>query len=145
MKTVRVVYFVVLVFSVLELSACSSGQPAQTPAQSSGGQIEPPAEYAGKTMPNNSDAKAGEEAFLIYCASCHGEKGLGDGAAASSLNPAPENLAKNQKDMSDAYIFWRIAEGGMMEPFKSAMPSWKGILSEEQIWNVVSFLRSLTG
>jgi mono/diheme cytochrome c family protein len=30
-----------------------------------------------------------------------------------------------------------------MEPFKSSMPAWKGILSEEQIWQVIAYIRSL--
>ncbi len=47
-------------------------------------------------------------------------------------------------DISDAYIFWRITEGGTMEPFNSAMPPWKDILSEDQRWELVSFIRSLS-
>ncbi|WP_425460467.1 c-type cytochrome [Leptospira ognonensis] len=34
----------------------------------------------------------GEEIFLQNCASCHGEKGAGDGAAAAALNPKPRNF-----------------------------------------------------
>jgi mono/diheme cytochrome c family protein len=34
----------------------------------------------------------GEEIFLQNCASCHGEKGGGDGAAAAALNPKPRNF-----------------------------------------------------
>ncbi|PJZ69750.1 cytochrome C [Leptospira perolatii] len=33
----------------------------------------------------------GKEIFMQNCASCHGEKGAGDGAAAASLNPKPRN------------------------------------------------------
>jgi hypothetical protein len=35
---------------------------------------------------------------------------------------------------SSDYLFWRVSEGGMMEPFKSmksAMPAFKTILSED--------------
>ncbi len=34
----------------------------------------------------------GEEIFSQNCASCHGEKGAGDGAAAAALNPKPRNF-----------------------------------------------------
>ncbi len=138
-------FVLLVVLSIMTLSACSSQQASDQTTQSSSSLPEPPAEYAGIKMPASSNVAAGDEPYQIYCASCHGEKGLGDGVAAGSLNPAPQNLAKNQKQMSDAYLFWRIAEGGMMEPFKSAMPSWKGILSDEQIWDIVSYIRTLSG
>lgn len=144
-KQSSLLFLIFLVLSIIVLAACSSQPPSDQPVESSSSQVALPAEYAGKNMPASSNASAGKEAFQIYCASCHGEKGLGDGVAASSLNPAPQNLAENQKQMSDAYLYWRIAEGGMMEPFKSAMPSWKGILSDDQIWDMVSFIRTLTG
>jgi hypothetical protein len=47
--------------------------------------------------------------------------------------------------LSDDYLHWRIAEGGMMRPFNSVMPSWKGILSEDQIWMIITYLRTLQG
>ncbi len=46
--------------------------------------------------------------------------------------------------MDDAYIFWRISEGGAMEPFNSGMPAWGNSLSDEQIWQLVSYLRELS-
>jgi mono/diheme cytochrome c family protein len=45
-------------------------------------------------------------------------------------------------DMSDAYIFWRITEGGVEAPFNSAMPAWGDAYSTDQIWQLVSFLRT---
>ncbi|OMI17947.1 cytochrome C [Leptospira weilii serovar Heyan] len=37
------------------------------------------------------ELQKGQEIFNQNCASCHGEKGAGDGAAAASLNPKPRN------------------------------------------------------
>ncbi len=145
MKINRYILYFLLSILMVVLAGCGGSEPETAALESSNSSIEPPAEYAGKSIPNNSDPIAGEETFQIYCASCHGERGLGDGVAAASLDPHPQNLAENQKNLSDAYLFWRIAEGGMMEPFSSAMPSWKGILSDDQIWNIVSFIRTLSG
>ncbi len=127
------------------LSGCSSAAAPTAPAAQESGNAEPPAEYAGKTAPASSDPAAGSKLFASNCSSCHGETGLGDGPASTALKPAPQNLAKSQKSLSDAYLYWRIAEGGTMEPFRSSMPSWKGILKEDQIWAVISFIRSLEG
>ena len=109
--------------------------------------LEVPEEYAGLTNPLAGDAEAvaaGRELFMASCATCHGETGLGDGPVAVGLNPPPASFADAamMADMSDGYIFWRISEGGVGDPFNSAMPAWN-FFSEEQIWQLVSFLRAL--
>ncbi len=110
---------------------------------------EVPEEYAGKTNPFAGDADAiaaGEQIFQTYCVACHGTEGKGDGPAAATLDPKPANLADSMmmSMTTDDYLFWRVNEGGAMEPFNSAMPAWKGALSEEQIWQVISYVRTLS-
>jgi mono/diheme cytochrome c family protein len=89
---------------------------------------------------------AGGELFAVNCASCHGETGMGDGAAAAALDPKPATLADAEMmaDVTDGYLVWRITEGGIGEPFNSAMPAWGETFNEEQIWQLVSFVRSLS-
>jgi mono/diheme cytochrome c family protein len=89
---------------------------------------------------------AGVELFAVNCASCHGETGMGDGAAAAGLDPKPASLADADMmaEVTDGYLVWRITEGGIREPFNSAMPPWGEAFSEEQIWQLVSFVRSLS-
>ena len=131
----------IFVFTCLMLlSACGAGT-----SDASSERPAPPAEYAELKNPLEGDdtaMSAGKETYNINCASCHGDTGLGDGPIGSSLNPEPGNLAEAQKKMSDGYIYWRIADGGILEPFNSAMPSWKGVMSEDQIWEVVSYIHS---
>jgi hypothetical protein len=45
----------------------------------------------------------------------------------------------------DGYLYWRIAEGGNFEPFNSLMPAWGTLLSETEIWELVSYIRDLSG
>lgn len=45
-----------------------------------------------ETSALDADLQAGKDAFEMSCASCHGEKGGGDGAAAAALNPKPRNF-----------------------------------------------------
>jgi mono/diheme cytochrome c family protein len=104
-----------------------------------------PQEYAALSNPLDGKATAAEEGEQFYrtnCASCHGAEGMGDGPAAKALDPKPKPLAQ-EGDLSDAYLYWRIAEGGALPPFRSVMPAWKNFLSEEQIWQVVTYLRTL--
>jgi mono/diheme cytochrome c family protein len=107
-----------------------------------------PEAYADLTNPVAGDETAvatGKSTFEIYCVSCHGEGGQGDGPAAEALNPKPADLTDGMMmiDLGDEYLFWRISEGGAMEPFNSAMPAWKNSLSEDQRWQLVTFVRSL--
>jgi mono/diheme cytochrome c family protein len=104
------------------------------------------AEYAPKRrprQPTSVDLATGLAVFAHHCVSCHGERGAGDGEAGAGLNPPPANLAAavRRPISSDAYLFWTIAEGG--GPVGSAMPPFKGVLSEDEIWQVIAHLREL--
>ena len=129
------VLFVVLMLAALVLAACGGGGAETVVALDS-----VPADFAGKTNPLGADAAtAGAEVFKTNCAACHGETGLGDGPAGAALDPAPKNLADLQAQAGDDYLFWRITTGKE----GTSMVPWKGILTEEQIWQAVAFLRTL--
>jgi mono/diheme cytochrome c family protein len=135
-----------LLLSAFVLSACGAGSSATTQPQGTPVPT-PPAQYAAKTNPVANDqaaADAGKQLFDTNCTSCHGADAKGDGPAAASLDPKPADLADLQSNFSDAYIFWRISEGGSMPPFNSQMPTWKSALSEDQIWQVVTYLRTFS-
>lgn len=107
-----------------------------------------PESYAKLTNPLANDPEAaasGKVIFEAQCAVCHGLQGHGDGTAAAALKPQPANLAdrKMLDSLSDGYLFWRVSEGGAMAPFNSGMPAWKATLSEEQRWQVISYIRLL--
>lgn len=125
----------IFVFCVLFLAACETTQSERpsTPAAV-------PTEFAGKTNPLGVEAvAAGAEVFAANCESCHGPEGHGDGIAGQSLDPKPKNLSELQAIVGDDYLFWRIYEG---KPGTS-MVAWNGILTDEQIWQAVSFIRTL--
>jgi mono/diheme cytochrome c family protein len=136
------VLLAVIGLGILVLAACGGA-----PAPSSGKQRSiPPANYASKTnsLAGNADAIAkGKEQYTALCVACHGEKGLGDGPAGTALNPKPANLQLAAKEASDAYLFWRISEGGAMDPFKSSMPAHKDTMKDDQIWQGISYLKTL--
>lgn len=109
--------------------------------------IDPPAEYASLTNPFDGDNQAITAGMAVYetnCASCHGAQGFGDGPAAAALEPKPASLADAEMmdELSDGYLFWRVNEGGLFDPFNSVMPAWKNALSEDEIWQVLSYIRT---
>ena len=110
--------------------------------------VDPPDDFADLTNPLTNDAEtldAGKTVFDLNCSTCHGPEGMGDGPAAVALDPAPATLADGEMIgmLSDGYLFWRVTKGGAMEPFNSAMPTWEQVLTEEQRWQVITYVRSL--
>ena len=102
--------------------------------------------YAEENNPLTPDAAnlaAGRTLYRQYCASCHGIDGLGDGDAGKALQPPPANLAWSTKRpiATDGYLDWTIAEGGV--PVQTAMPAFKGVLTERQIWQIILYIRQL--
>ncbi len=135
---IKKIRFMILT-SVLMLVACSNRGSLSNANENA--TLAPVAtEYAGLTNPLGADAATqGAEVFQTNCEMCHGSQGHGDGPAGQALDPRPRNLAELQTKASDDFLFWRIREGKPGTP----MVAWKGILTDEQIWQVISFIRTL--
>ncbi len=130
------VLFFVFVFSALVVAACGEGGASSAEAEIPA----VPAEYAGLTNPLGADAAAaGAQVYKVNCESCHGVQGYGDGPAGLALDPAPKNLPERAALVGDDYLHWRVAEGVA----GTSMVAWKGILTDEQIWQVVAYIRTL--
>ncbi|MDQ7801601.1 MAG: cytochrome c [Armatimonadota bacterium] len=80
----------------------------------------------------------GHQLYRAHCAVCHGSEGRGDGPAAASLVPRPADLRRTAR-MADPLLFTRITEGLPGTP----MPAFRDVLTEEERWHVVNFLRAL--
>jgi mono/diheme cytochrome c family protein len=83
----------------------------------------------------------GKEAFSHYCVACHGMDGQNTGVPfADSMSPPVPSLKSSEvQSYTDGQLKWVIDNG--IEP--SGMPGSKGILSEEEIWSTVLFIRHL--
>jgi glucose/arabinose dehydrogenase/mono/diheme cytochrome c family protein len=89
---------------------------------------------------NATTLSGGKELYSTYCASCHGTEGRGDGALGAELPVKPANFhAEMVKNQKDGNIFWKLAEG------RGAMPSFKTTLSDEKRWQLITYIRSMTG
>src|SRR2546425_5752633 len=92
----------------------------------------------------------GKEISAPRCAVCHGDQGDGKGPAGVALPLKPPDFRDKDgvAEMRDNYWFWRVSEGGQVEPFKakgSAMPSWKSELSVQDRWAVMAYQHTFSG
>ena len=92
-----------------------------------------------------ADAKAGEADYQIYCASCHGGSGAGDGPVAQALNPKParHDDGAYMNPLTDDYLFKVIKFGGASVGKSPMMAPLGGSLSDQRIHNVIAFIRTL--
>ena len=128
------VLFAVLVLAAFALAACGGGADAVATL------VPVPSEFAGLTNPLGADAATeGANVFKTNCEACHGPQGHGDGPAGVALDPKPKNLAELQATAGDDYLYWRINTGKE----GTSMVAWKGVLTDEQIWQAVAFINTL--
>jgi len=98
--------------------------------------------------PPAEQIEAGKRVYFTKCVWCHGVKGAGDGPGADRLWPRPRNFtggtfkirhtASGQLPLIDVDLFQTVTHGLP----GSAMPSWEGILTEQQRKDVLAFVTS---
>jgi copper transport protein len=92
-------------------------------------------------LPDEASLKIGQQVFTENCAVCHGEAGRGNGPAAAGLSLKPPDYGNGHLDIhTDGDIFYWIQNGISQG---SPMPAFKDKLTDDQIWNVVNYVRRL--
>jgi hypothetical protein len=88
---------------------------------------------------NEITQEKGHALFNLYCRSCHGETGRGDGAAGRQGNgPTPANFHDDHvQSQTDGALLWKLNMG------RGNMPAFKEVLSDEQKWQLISYIRKL--
>ncbi len=93
----------------------------------------------------HADSERGKPIYRQNCTPCHGESGKGDGVGARSLpvHPADHTNSALMKSRSDDFLRDVITKGGSAMGLSSFMPAWKGILKDDQIQDLVDYIRTL--
>lgn len=83
----------------------------------------------------------GKDAFSHYCVACHGLDGQNTGVPfADRMSPPVPSLARQDiQSYTDGQLKWIIDYG----VWPSGMPGSKNILSDDEIWSIVLYLRHL--
>ena len=149
-------------FALVFALACGSAEdssappePAAAPAPPAAAEAPPaqpapaaptaPADSPSEAVTATPDAARGEQVYATYCSSCHGARGAGDGPVAAGLDPKPAKHTNGEymNALSNEHLFKVTKEGGPAVGKSPLMAPWGGTLSDEQIWDIVAFVRSL--
>jgi mono/diheme cytochrome c family protein len=101
---------------------------------------EVPAKFKSMKNPvasNDASIKAGQSVYARNCAMCHGKNGLGDGPKVRALKTVPNNFTlADFQNQTDGEHFYKTKTG------RGDMPKYEGKLTDNDIWNVVNFMRT---
>jgi len=87
----------------------------------------------------DASTKSGLALYTKNCASCHGKAGLGEGVKARSLKQFPGDFSKaDYQKQSDGDLFYKTKFG------RDEMPKYDGKLADDDIWNIVNYMRTFT-
>ena len=94
--------------------------------------------YIPEVLAGEDRLAKGKILYDIYCAGCHGPKGKGDGY--TLLDPPPADLTSEAVQKKSYDELWHEVHNGIPD---TAMGMWKIALSDEEITNVLAYVRSL--
>lgn len=126
--------------NVLFLGAITFGLFAFTAAQT---EWVVPDNYEKMTNPtdpaDDEGLEIGEELYMKHCKSCHGKEGLGDGPKAEEQKGELGDFSSSEfQSQSDGALFYKSKIG------RDDMPDFsKKISSDEDMWFIVNFMRTL--
>ncbi|HVB81428.1 MAG TPA: cytochrome c [Candidatus Binataceae bacterium] len=85
-----------------------------------------------------------QDNYSAYCARCHGEDGHGDGPSVASLNTIPQSFGNcaQMRKLSEETMFKAIKRGGAAVGLPGDMPNWNVDLSDDEIHDLVTFVRT---
>ena len=100
------------------------------------------AEYAGRVLFNPIDSTAevlaeGKELYAIYCTSCHGEVGQGDGLVGKVFLGVPAYNLGRVKELPEGQIFHTITHG------RGRMMSHASQVSVHERWKITRYVQVL--
>jgi cytochrome c5 len=80
----------------------------------------------------------GKANYGVFCEGCHGPKADGTGPIAMKFSIPVADLTTSQvQQENDGELFWKLSHG------YGAMPTWGDVLSEDDRWQLIAFIRSL--
>jgi len=87
---------------------------------------------------NEENLKAGASTYKAMCARCHSTPGGNPSVYGQSFYPPAPQLSGGLSNYTDSQLFWLIKHGIR----NTGMPAWGAMLSDDEIWQIVSLLKN---
>ena len=99
----------------------------------------------GTTLVEGANPNHGKTYYYSYCIGCHGWLMHGDGPNAAELNPRPRTLTRGEymQKKTNLELFTVIKGGGEAVSLSSSMPNWGNVLQDQDIWDIIAFIRAM--
>src|SRR5215471_14491668 len=97
---------------------------------------------SGKTDPmpaSQENLIAGAKIYRQMCSRCHGGSRESENIYGRSFYPPAPQLPLRRTSYNDSEMFWLVKHGIR----NTAMPAWGKLLSDKEIWRVVTLMRKL--
>ena len=92
-----------------------------------------------------ADAASGAKVYKMYCETCHGPAGAGDGAVGKTLTPPPRNFQTGDCKYGgkEQDIYDVISNGAASKGGSPLMAPWGAVVPEADRWALVKFIHTL--
>lgn len=90
------------------------------------------------TEANSENMAIGKSLYAKHCKSCHGKKGLGDGTKSEEVDGELGDFSSEEfQAQTDGALFYKSYIG------RDDMPNFEKKITEEDMWFIVHFIRTL--
>ena len=100
-----------------------------------------PDKYEKMTNPEEASKEniaLGKSLYAKHCKSCHGKEGYGDGPKAEEVDGALGDFSLDEfQAQSDGALFYKSYVG------RKDMPNYEKKMSQEDVWLVINYMRTL--
>ena len=94
-------------------------------------------QQSNPVRPSAENLGDGAKIYQEACARCHGKSGAGPSLYGASFYPPAPYLPEHSTGFTEGELFWIVKYGIR----NTAMPAWRHMLSDEDIWKVVAVVK----
>jgi mono/diheme cytochrome c family protein len=144
--TVILVLAVGLLLALLGfVSMRADSPPSRLEAAVAGHAMDASVTRSAPKLPNpvtadEANLTAGARLYRDHCTLCHGDPAHPKAPLVDSLNPPAPQFVDDKPNMPEHQNFFILQHGIRW----TAMPGWKNVLSEQQLWQLVTFLTHMS-
>lgn len=128
---------ILIIFLVLASGCAGGAEENFTPAP-----VDIPQEYRAMknpVAPSEASVKEGERLYSVYCSTCHGATGRGRELKVQGQVPPYLKILPQRTDGELYYIL----SMGLKINNQTVMLPYRDLLTEEEIWHIINYLRAL--